>query len=186
MKKFFLWLLTRLLGSPEEINGNHRCPTYLYRWCLCRFRGRAIYLHRFVGDDWSLDLHDHPKHFTILMLFGGYFEKSARPFTFRVDTRPVFDPVELKVLGTPKVRHYRAPYFRTFPPEHSHRIWLGPHRECWTLVMVSGAVKQWGFWNAGRWLLWRDYVRGKFSHLADARAVCRSIGEPAQVGQNGG
>lgn len=51
-----LWLL---FGRPEEIDGAGRCPTYLYRWHLAHVGPVKIYLHRFVGEDWSLDLHDH-------------------------------------------------------------------------------------------------------------------------------
>lgn len=62
-------LLDRLFRR-EDINGGERCPTYLHRWTLFQprrprwlWRGFGIYLHKFVGDDWSRDLHDHPKRF---------------------------------------------------------------------------------------------------------------------------
>lgn len=147
----FLTLLTRLF-KLEEINGHGRCPTYLYRWQLFRRWGVAVYLHRFVADDWSLDLHDHPKRFVSLMLAGGY-----------VETTPRGD------------REYTAPWLRSFPAEHTHRVSLGRHPECWTLVMVWRAARPWGFWHGGRWINWREYVVGKFAHLADARAVCASM-----------
>lgn len=63
----------------EEINGAERCPTYLYRWTLLKFRGRGVYLHHFVGDDWSLDLHDHPKRFISIGLWGKYLETVPAP-----------------------------------------------------------------------------------------------------------
>jgi hypothetical protein len=53
----------------EEINGSNRCPTYLYRWTLLKlWAGRGVYLHHFIGDDWSLDLHDHPKRLGLIYL----------------------------------------------------------------------------------------------------------------------
>lgn len=143
-------LLDRLFRR-EEINGNNRCPTYLYRWELLRVRriGLAVYLHRFVGDDWSRDLHDHPKRFVSLMLAGGYVEETAR--------------------GR---REYKAPYLRSFPATHTHRISLGRNPECWTLVVVFAAVRPWGFWHDGVWMHWREYFKGKFSHVADRMAAC--------------
>lgn len=67
-------LLDRLF-QLEEINGADRCPTYLYRWTLAKVKkwGWGVYLHHFVGDDWSLDLHDHPKRFISIGLKGQYF-----------------------------------------------------------------------------------------------------------------
>ena len=74
-------LLTRLF-KREEINGNGRCSTYLYRWLFqprrprALWRGFGIYLHKFVGDDWSRDLHDHPKRFVSIGLNGAYREET--------------------------------------------------------------------------------------------------------------
>src|SRR5581483_11352359 len=152
-----LALLTRVLDRlfrREEINGAGRCPTYLYRWTLLRLRrlGVAVYLHRFVGEDWSKDLHDHPKRFVSVGLYGGYVEETPK--------------------GT---RTYRAPWLRSFPATHTHRLTLGPFRECWTLVIVFAAVRPWGFWHGGRWVHWKEYVTGSESHLADRRAVCAGV-----------
>lgn len=147
--------ITGIIGRlfrREEINGNERCPTYLYRWTLIRWRGWAVYLHRFVGDDWSRDLHDHPKRFISIGLAGGYVEETPT-----------------------KVREFVAPWVRSFPAEHTHRVSLGRFRECWTLVIVTPASRPWGFWNSGTWIYWRDYVYGEFAHIADSRAVCASV-----------
>ncbi len=144
-------LLNRLF-KLEEINGNHRCPTYLYRWTLLRLFGCGVYLHHFVGDDWSRDLHDHPKRFISIGLAGGYVEETAKGF-----------------------REYRAPWVRSFPGAHTHRLTLGRHRDCWTLVLVLRASRPWGFVNSGRWIPWREYVMGSSSHVADRQAVCSGI-----------
>jgi len=130
----------------EEINGGNRCPTYLYRWTLLKAREWGVYLHHFVGDDWSLDLHDHPKRFISIGLWGKYLE--VTPQAQRV---------------------YRAPWIRTFPAEHIHRLSMIDGGECWTLVFVLKATRQWGFWNEGRFIQWREYVNGK---IADARKAC--------------
>lgn len=133
----FKALLSRLF-SEEEINGNGVCPTYLYRWTLLRVGSLfAIYLHKFVGNDWSLDCHDHPKRFVSIGLRGGYIE-------FTPNAKP---------------RVWNAPWVRTFPAEHIHRL-VGPTPEkpCWTLVIVGRAVRPWGFWHFGQFVPWRKYV----------------------------
>lgn len=126
----------------EEINGD-RCPTYLYRWDLMRIgKFFGIYLHQFVGNDWTRDLHDHPKRFISIGLKGRYIEE------------------------TPKgQRTYRAPWIRTFPPSHIHRLQLvSPDEQCWTLVIVFRAVREWGFWNSGTWLHWKSYIQSTAAH----------------------
>lgn len=123
------------LFRREEISGGGICDPYLIRWRLFRWGGFAVYLHHFVGDDWSRDLHDHPKRFVSIGLRGSYLEET-----------PLC--VEL----------FRAPWFRSFPATHQHRIRLNAGTDCWTLVFVGRAVRQWGFWHGGSWIPWRDYV----------------------------
>lgn len=129
-------LLDRLFRL-EEINGSGTCPTYLYRWTLFRVPGVTCYLHHFVGDDWSRDLHDHPKRFISIGLWGQYIEYTPHGRT-----------------------HFFAPWIRSFPATHIHRLVLNPvtRQPCWTLVFVLRAVREWGFWRAGRWVHWRTYV----------------------------
>jgi hypothetical protein len=131
--------------NMEEINGE-RCPTYLYRWELIRIGDWAVYLHHFVGDDWARDLHDHPKRFVSVGLFGSYVEES---------------PIGERV--------YRAPWIRTFPATHIHRLRLINKKPCWTIVIVLKAVREWGFWHENKWVHWRRYVR---SPLADKAKNC--------------
>jgi hypothetical protein len=137
-------IVNRIL-KMEEINGGARCPTYMYRWTFLSLPWFKVYLHHFVGDDWSNDLHDHPKRFVSIGLWGGYFEESVDP-----------DDDQLIVQS-----HYRAPWIRTFPATHIHRISLGRHRDAWTLVCVFKTVREWGFWHLGRWMHWRTYVGSK-------------------------
>jgi hypothetical protein len=138
--------LNRLFGSAEEINGANRCPTYLYRWMLVSLKGRKAYLHHFVGDDWSLDLHCHPKRFISIGLWGSY--------------------VEITPNGQ---KSYRAPWIRSFPAEHKHRLMVGPNGNCWTLVVVLRPTREWGFWPDGVFIPWRAYVK---SETADRRKSC--------------
>ena len=152
----------------EEINGNGRCPTYLHRWTLFQprmpkwfWRGFGIYLHKFVGDDWSLDLHDHPKRFISIGLKGAYRELT--PSFASLD-----DDDDLNHVRT----IYRAPWVRTFPADHIHRIeLLEDRRPCWTLVIVLRHVREWGFWHRGMWLHWRNYVEPG-NTIANERKAC--------------
>jgi len=128
-------VLDRLFGPAEEINGA-RCPTYMYRWQVAQLGAVKVYVHRFVGDDWSLDLHDHPKRFVSIGLRGRYNEESGEG---RLSLN--------SALST--YRHYRAPWLRTFAAKHCHRIFLTPGEECWTLVFVGPPQRDWGFWHRG-------------------------------------
>lgn len=142
-------ILNRIFGTPEEINGHERCPTYLYRWTLLKKQGVfSLYLHHFVGDDWSRDLHDHPKRFVSIGLAGSYVEETPAGF-----------------------KTYNAPWIRTFPATHIHRISV-PSKSCWTLVLVLRPVRDWGFWHDGRFIPWRNYVDGPDSHIADRMKAC--------------
>jgi hypothetical protein len=137
-----------IIQTPEEINGAHRCPTYMYRWILGTIGPVKIYLHHFVGDDWSLDLHDHPKRFVSIGLWGRYNE--ARP--------------------TQTVERFNAPWFRTFPSEHRHRLMMvRPGEECWTLIFVGPPQRAWGFWHLARFVPFMEYVRGP---LGDKMKAC--------------
>lgn len=143
-------LLSAVFGQPEEINGHGRCPTYMYRWTLGHIGPVKFYVHRFVGDDWSRDLHDHPKRFISIGLWGSYWEQV-----------PATEP-DLK-----RWLHYVAPWFRTFKPVHQHRIEC--YQGCWTLVIVGPTKREWGFWPEGRFVHWREFVTGP---LGDRAKVC--------------
>lgn len=151
-------ILTKIFGEPEEINGANRCPTYLYRWFLLQTRWFKVYLHHFVGDDWSLDLHDHPKRFVSIGLWGWYIEET-----------PYKGGAEWGRLG-PARKTFRAPWIRTFPAEHIHRLSV-PNKNCWTLIIVGRGSRPWGFWHKGEWIPFLDYVRGK-DGIADKMKAC--------------
>lgn len=141
--------LDTIFGVAEEINGRERCPTYLYRWTLIQVKGKfSLYLHHFVGDDWSRDLHDHPKRFISIGLWGWYLEQTPS--------------------GT---KRYHAPWIRSFPATHIHRLSV-PSKNCWTLVAVLKPVREWGFWHLGRFIPWRSYVNGADAAIADKMKAC--------------
>lgn len=149
--------LNRVFGQAEEINGHNRCPTYLYRWTTLRTRWFKVYLHKFVGDDWSLDLHDHPKRFVSVGLWGSYLETTQYEFGSGGD--------DCKLS-----KRWRAPWIRTFPATHRHRI-STPWGVCWTLVIVGQIQRDWGFWHDGRFYGWKAYVEGA-GGIADKMKAC--------------
>lgn len=139
-------MILNKLFEAEEINGAHRCPTHLYRWTLLKTSWFKIYLHHFVGDDFSRDLHDHPKRFTSIGIWGRYIEETPDG-----------------------EREWRAPWARSFPPEHIHRIRSAYSGGAWTLVIVGRQRRQWGFWHNGTWIEWREYLQ---SPVADKMKAC--------------
>jgi hypothetical protein len=164
----------------EEMNGDGRCGTYLVRWTLMRFwSGIGVYLHHFTGDDWSRDLHDHPKRFISIGLWGSYIEETPAAPDVIHDADVCgcgnaaawcpFNPSATDVEPFTTWRLYRAPWVRTFPAEHIHRIRLVNGHPCWTLVIVLKTERAWGFWSLGRWIPWREYVA---SDTATRRKAC--------------
>ena len=139
-------LINRLFRM-EEINGKNRCPTYMYRWTLLRTPWFAVYLHHFVGDDWSLDMHDHPKRFVSIGLAGQYIEETPDG-----------------------EREYHARWVRTLPANHVHRLKMIDGGKCWTCVIVFKAVREWGFWHFGKFIPWRQYVDD--DGIAEQRKSC--------------
>ncbi len=117
--------------------------------------GRGLYLHHFVGDDWSRDLHDHPKRFVSIGLCGAYVEQAA------VGWGPGMHYGHLAPLAE---RTYRAPWVRTFPAKHIHRLRLIAGRPCWTLVFVCRSTRPWGFWTRHGFVPWRTYVHSDEAH----------------------
>jgi hypothetical protein len=122
----------------EEINGQRGCPAYLRRRTLARIGWLGIYLHHFVADDWARDFHDHPKRFISIGLRGRYLEET--PSGSRV---------------------FKAPWVRSFPATHAHRIRMINGGRCWTLVIVLKAVRKWGFLTREGWVPWRRYTADK-------------------------
>ena len=137
--------LNRLLVR-EDIDGQGRCE-YLHRWWLRHAKSWGAYLHHFVYSDWSRVFHNHPRRFVSIGLYGRYFEE-----------RPDGSVIE-----------YRAPWIRTFPASHIHRVVLREGETCWTLVIVFKAVLTWGFFPDGKFMHWKQYVN---SPRADEDKIC--------------
>ena len=147
------WLLrkTALDGCGAGVSDG-----YMHRWMLLPPlpNGRRLYLHHFLGDDWSLDMHDHPKEFYSIGLWGSYVEE--RP-AILLSTFPV-QPGGVDVSpGFGIIRDtYRAPWLRRFPAHHIHR--LVEAKGAWTLVYTGPTTRPWGFWRRKVWIPHRRYV----------------------------
>ena len=155
-------MIDRIFGY-ERIDGAGRCP-YLHRWCLLVLpRGIRLYLHKFVGSDWSRDLHDHPKRFISIGLWGSYVEQTPT----MIVKRTAFEGTTF-VTRARGIRRYRAPWLRSFPADHIHRLILDCP-VCWTLVLTLPESRAWGFWVRGEWIPWKKYV---YSARADEAKDC--------------
>ena len=145
-------------GCGETVLEKQAKDHYMHRWRLLSLpKGRKIYLHHFYGNDWSGDFHDHPKRFISIGLWGSYVEHYLRhlegsrhpSFKYSVDRSPV---------ATHRLeKEYKAPWFRIFHPEHTHRVDCA--KSCWTLVYVGPHVRHWGFHRRGKWLPYRVYLK---------------------------
>lgn len=138
------WLDAQRRGEENAVP-----TTYLHRWRLLALPGkRRVYIHWFVGPDWSRAPHDHPKWFLSIMLRGWYVERSPD--------------------RSPPDRIFRAPHVRWFPATHRHAIIEVAPRGCVTLVVTGPERREWGFWptSNGRtcWIPWKRYIFGRERH----------------------
>lgn len=153
----FRRLLTRFFAY-ESMSGAGRCPVYLERWVLFDRWKHGVYLHHFIGDDWAIDPHDHPRRFISIGLWGWYWED--------VYLHPENDPATAllaKLAGhslLAETLKFRAPWFRSFPAHHLHRVRASECGNCWTLVIVLPKSRGWGFVRDGVWIPFKTYVFG--------------------------
>ncbi len=188
--RFFLRILDRLFAY-ETMSGAGACPVYLERWVCAEVFQCGVYLHHFIGDDWAIDPHDHPRRFVSIGLKGWYWEDVFGPACLLDPGRDVLragdefalphDAEQWYTLGdlAPEetfksgllyrrpggktTTRYRAPWCRSFPAEHLHRVRASECGDCWTLVIVLPKTRRWGFVKDGKWIGFREYVFGGHS-----------------------
>ena len=95
----------------------------MQRYTLLNWRGRHVYLHHWLNDDWSVHHHDHSRAMWSIGLWGRYTEH----------------------LHNGAVTKWRAPWIRRFPATHRHYITLDTPM-AWTLVFAGPIVRFSGFW----------------------------------------
>ena len=139
----FRRILNLISSSYETMSGNGQCPVYLERWVIGEMFNCGLYLHHFIGDDWAIDPHDHPRRFITIGLKGWYYEDDFSENT-----------------NNPKTKKYSAPWIRSFPAEHLHRVRASECGNCWTIVIVLPKSRSWGFVQNGIWIPFKKYVFG--------------------------
>ncbi|CAN5356485.1 hypothetical protein BH09VER1_BH09VER1_28820 [soil metagenome] len=149
-RRLLMWLFGK---GYETMSGAGMCPVYLERWVMFEALKCGVYLHRFIGDDWAIDPHDHPRRFISIGLKGWYWEDIYR--------NPATDPAaSLLPTQLMETRKHVAPWIRSFPADHLHRVRAKECGDCWTLVIVLPKSRAWGFVQDGIWIPFKQYVFG--------------------------
>jgi hypothetical protein len=111
---------------------------YLARYKLFRCPWFKVFLHHILRSDEDPDLHDHPWNFVSLILWSGYIEHLPGDVVRRMRAWDV-------------IRH-RA--------RDAHRLILD--RPAWTLVLVTGKKRSWGFHTRQGWMPFPAYFDRKY------------------------
>ena len=135
-------LLTRFFACSLW-TGGVGCPC-LRRWALWNSKSQRVFLHRFIADEWSLDMHDHSAEMISIGIWGSYDEHTPEGVT-----------------------RWRAPWVRRFPATWVHRITLVTPN-AWTLVWSGKKERPSGFWLRGKWT---DVF--SYSFVAHLRKSCK-------------
>lgn len=140
-----------------ESRGDGQSP-YLTRWTLPSLPWGALYLHRFHRSD-ADDLHDHPWHFWILILWRGYIEETPCPNCVRSDGRRCWVKNGCSLCedrGRLRKRVWPGMILRR-PAIWRHRVELVDGKTAVTLIWRGRYVREWGFWVKGTWQRWKEY-----------------------------
>lgn len=116
---------------------------------LRKTQGFQLYLHKICLSDEDRELHDHPWDFLSLILWRGYEEET-------------FATARGGWCGlTARARKWPGMILRR-TAQHRHRVLLRSGKPAWTLVVTSGKLKGWGFYD-GRlaYTPWRDFFARK-------------------------
>ncbi len=119
-----------------EIEDPTTGSTYMIRWTLFSCRLFSIKLHRFLREDWTDDLHDHPWPFVSFVLRGFYIEEEGRAAKKRV----------VKWLNWKKTTD-------------RHRVFFVKPGTL-TLVISGRKSSDWGFYEhrGDNWVPWQTYL----------------------------
>lgn len=107
---------------------------YLVRYVVVGSKWFCIYIHHFVGPDWGRDLHNHPRTFLSIGLWGRYIEETP---VFHAKYYPYAHELDLRAFVFPFVNYIHHTTI--------HRI-VNPNN-CWTLCIGGPVVSQWGFFD---------------------------------------
>lgn len=118
---------------PDQVIDRVGRP-YLERWWLVREDAGASYLHRWLGDDPDLGLHDHPADSASLLIEGALRER-----WLPAGALPDAD-IRTAHLGPGAVVYRTA--------SHAHQMYVASRDTPLTLFVFGprGPDAQWGFW----------------------------------------
>lgn len=175
------WLLNKLFHRID-INGREDGEIYLRRWYIYPRRPQfkklepRLYLHKFYNGDRDRDLHDHPWHFSSLILWGGYWEHSWNPFwkKWKADKflqMTIQEPEKYvrKWYGPGSFLRRGAKWshkveLKTEPPkivgEHGSYAIVRENIPCWTIVWTGVKERSWGFHTDNGWCNHNNYEHG--------------------------
>ncbi len=137
--------------------------SYMLRWTLFDAFGRKAYLHKILATDWAREPHDHPKDFVSIGLSGQYVEEIYAVVDCGRMTPNYEQPKKLVLKDEVE---YRAPWYRTFPAEHIHRLRVEPGEHCWTICITGKQRRQWGFWmKDGTHLPYMEFMKLKYGWM---------------------
>jgi hypothetical protein len=69
-------LVTKLLGSAEEVEACACFPTHVRRWMIVENRRIKVYLHHSCDEDWAFDLRRYPARFISIGLVNSCIDHS--------------------------------------------------------------------------------------------------------------
>lgn len=129
----FLFLVKEIVSKTGAV--------HFRRYRLIQTPWFALYIHHILKSDEDRDPHDHPWNFQSLILKGSYFESWKKFPLFNVNRNQSYYPGDV-------VKH---------DAKDAHKITLLT-KEVWTLVLVSGREREWGYrLKDGSWLDHQTY-----------------------------
>lgn len=145
-------LVDWLIRNAEQ-NPYLHLPGYMERFWLIKPRAWlpfSVRLHHILRSDVDRHFHDHPWPNLSLILRGGYVEHmpitQAQP--------PEFDQ---KPQCTVMVTRNRGCLVRR-TATHRHKLILPKGCTCWSLFVMWGKQRDWGFYTPTGWVYWREYL----------------------------
>ena len=146
-----LWLerlADRVAREKHVITRTWSNLPYLTRWALIGRRSegsRAVYLHRFQRSD-ADEMHNHPWPFVLVILAGGYYERTPAPGWANGD-------------GPTRLRWYGPGRVLVRPANWVHSVVIPDGREAWTLILRGRKCQSWGFFcPAVGFVPWRTHA----------------------------
>lgn len=155
------------LRNPESI-GLPECPL-MHRWTVHAGARFKLLIHHFLPEVEDPDVHDHPRGFVTIVLWGSYDDMVPCDNKGCSDgyllggwmggtpQRPYPDICPRCDRGKRVGEHMRAGMIRRRKAEHAHSTRTG-RRGCWTVCIMGRETRPWGFWREGVWWSFRDYA----------------------------